>query len=88
MDIDYACRQFSKYTSSCVRKLINNSGRISIAQNSLLILVFSIYEIAPARALLASLSPSFVALVGLFPGESCCHDTTGEAEAFAFVHPR
>lgn len=38
--------------------------------------------------LLASLSPSFVALVGLFPGESCSHGTTGEPEAFALVHPQ
>lgn len=76
------------YLQLRTQAFINNNARISIAQNSLLILVFSVYEIAPARALLASLSPSFVALVGLFPGESCCHGTTGEAEAFAFVHPR
>lgn len=80
-------RRFNEYTSSCVSQR-NNTGWISIAQNSLLILVFGVYEIAPARAALASRSPSFVALVGLFPGESCCHGTTGEPEAFAFIHPR
>lgn len=90
MDIydDYTLhRQFNKYASHYVRKR-NTTGQISIAQKPVLILVFSIYEVAPARALLASLSPSFVALVGLFPQESCCHGTTGEPEAFAFVHPR
>lgn len=79
--------QFDKYASHYVRKR-TTTGQISIAQKPVLISVFGIYEVAPARALLASLSPSFVALVGLFPRESCCHGTTGEPEAFAFIHPR
>lgn len=40
------------FSSGCVSKL-RYTRQISIAQNSLLILVFGIYEVAPARALLA-----------------------------------
>lgn len=40
------------YSFSCVSKS-GYARQISIAQNSLLILVFGIYEVAPARALLA-----------------------------------